>query len=583
MSIAKRWVLREPKNPQAIETLKNELGVDDLIAKLLVDRGLETFDQAKRFFRPSLDHLHDPFLMKDMDIAVNRVLKALESDEKIMIYGDYDVDGTTSVSLVYAFLSKVYKNLITYIPDRYKEGYGVSTSGIDLASAEGVGLIIALDCGIKAIEKVEYAKSKGIDFIICDHHRPGAEIPKAVAVLDPKRKDCDYPYKELSGCGVGFKLMQALRPKIGLETQDLYKLLDLLAVSIGADIVPITGENRILAHFGLKIINEKARPGLEALIEVSGRKKPMSITDVVFTLGPRINAAGRMDHGKKAVDLLCTLDPGEALKKAKKIDANNTRRRGVEKEILEGAVEMIHDLQEEDRKTTVLFNPEWNKGVIGIVASKLIDSYYYRPTIIFTESNGVLAASARSVYGFDVYKALEACEDLLEQFGGHMYAAGMSLKKENFPAFKARFEEVVASTIDPELLIPEIQIDAEIELNEITPKNQRILNQFAPFGPENMQPIFATRNVKDNGWGKGVGEEKNHAKLCIKKGDGQDFIDAIGFFMGEAVDLAKQGEIHICYHLEENTWNGVTKPQLRLLDVKSALAETSMKGSMPEK
>lgn len=571
MPLEKKWILKPEKNPQAIEHLMKELNVEYLIAKLLVDRGIETFDQAKDFFRPNLNQLHDPYLMRNMQSAVDRINLAIENGEGILIYGDYDVDGTTSVALMYSFLKQRYPHLETYIPDRYKEGYGVSFAGIDFAAEQGLSLIIALDCGIKAIDKVQYAKEKGIDFIICDHHRPGDKVPNAVAVLDPKQEDCQYPYDELSGCGVGFKLCQALAQNWKWSEDSWLSTLDLLALSIGADIVPITGENRILAFHGLKKINKDPRPGMKAMIETAKKSGNLTITDVVFTIGPRVNAAGRMDHGHKAVELLCTENYDDALKLAENIEVNNRDRRAVEADILDAAVKQLDTPEEQKRKSTVIYNPEWNKGVIGIVASKLIEKHYYRPTVVFTKSGDKLAASARSVMGFDIYQALDKCSDVLEQFGGHMYAAGMTLKEERFEEFKEKFEQVVSESITEDQLKPFIEVDAEVRLEDITDKTFRILSQFEPFGPQNLQPIFAAKCLRDNGSGRQIGADKSHLKLCLRDADGSKTFDTIAFGFGELwTDLAGK-EVHACFHIDENIWNGRRSLQLRALDIKQAI------------
>lgn len=564
-----RWRHISPADENSINSLRQSLGINLTLCKLLAQRGISTFDDAKEFFRPDLQKLHDPFLMKDMDLAVTRIEKAMAQGEKIMIYGDYDVDGTTAVSLVYSFLRKHYKQLTTYIPDRYKEGYGVSIAGIDFAAEHGISLIIALDCGIKAIDKVEYAKEKGIDFIIGDHHRPGNHLPDAVAVLDPKRQDCNYPYDELSGCGVGFKLVQALCKKWQLPDAEWMALLDLVAISIGADIVPITGENRILAFHGLRLINEAPRPGIALLKELSGKKDvEMSITDVVFLIGPRINAAGRIAHGHLAVELL-TGDIGPRIEELSHlINDHNNERKELDSSITQSALQMIEELQETKRMSTVVFEKSWHKGVIGIVASRLIETYY-RPTIVFTESKGVLAGSARSVSGFDIYNALEDCEDILEQFGGHMYAAGMTLRKDRFEDFKIRFEEVIKARIKPEQLIPEIEIDASLQFHEITPKFYNILKQFAPFGPGNMQPVFRSDNLRDSGFSRAVGQDGTHLKLVLTDPASRIQISGIAFGMADKLSLLQSGQpISVAYHLEENIFNGKSSLQMRVKDIR---------------
>lgn len=560
-----RWTLKPIPSTQEIDKLSKELSVDSQISKILLQRGIQNFDEAKHFFRPSLSDLHDPFLMQDMQLAVKRIEKAIENEENILVYGDYDVDGTTSVALMSSFLKSYYPNVATYIPDRYNEGYGVSYQGIDFAHDNDFSLIIALDCGIKAIEKVAYAKKKGIDFIICDHHRPSEELPKAVAVLDPKREDCSYPYKELCGCGVGFKLIQALASRQGKTIKDLVPYLDLVATAIAADIVPITGENRILAFYGLQQINTNPRIGIKALISQLEKPK-LTITDVVFVIAPRINAAGRIKHGNYAVELLVETDVEQALYFASSIETYNTDRRDLDARITQEALKQLIINGEEERYTSVVYDENWHKGVIGIVASRLIENYY-RPTLVFTKNGEKLAASARSVSGFDVYNALEACSDTIEQFGGHKYAAGLTLLPENYQAFKDKFEQVVKDSIDEELLTPEIKIDAEIHLADITPKFYRILKQFAPFGPQNMRPIFMLKNVKDTGYARKVGADETHLKLRVT--DGEHSFDAIGFGLGKYYEEISQGNSFDCvFNLDENTWNGRTTLQLVLKDIK---------------
>ena len=562
-----RWTLKPKPSEEEIETLSKDLGVDKIIASLLLQRGIETFEEAKKFFRPSLDELHDPYLMKDMKKAVARIEAAILNQENILIYGDYDVDGTTSVALLSSYLKSYYANIATYIPDRYDEGYGVSYKGIDFAEDNDFSLIIALDCGVKAIDKVAYASEKNIDFIICDHHRPGAELPKAVAVLDPKRDDCEYPFKELCGCGVGFKLIQALAKNRNQTIDDLLLYLDLVATAIGADIVPITGENRILAHFGLKVINSNPRTGFQAILK-QVKKTELTITDVVFIIAPRINAAGRMKHGNHAVTLLTETDINKAAVWAAEIEQFNTDRRDADKRITEEALSQISANKEEDRMTTVVYDENWHKGVIGIVASRLTETYY-RPTLVFTKSGEKLAASARSVKGFDVYNALEACAEHIEQFGGHKYAAGLTLSEEDYENFKAEFEKVVAATIDPKLLKPQLTIDAEIDFGDITPKFYRILKQFAPFGPGNMTPVFMTQHLKDVGYGKCVGDDKSHLRVVVKQGNSAQFT-GIGFSMGDKHDIACKGKpFTAAYVIDENEWQGNVSLQLRLKDIKA--------------
>jgi len=561
-----RWTLKPKPEENKVIQLAKDLGVEESIAFLLVQRGIETYEDAKLFFRPSLDQLHDPFLMKDMDLAVARIEKAIANEENILVFGDYDVDGTSAVALMSSFLLSYYPNIATYIPDRYDEGYGISFKGIDFAQDNNFSLIIALDCGIKAIEKVAYANEKDIDFIICDHHRPGDQLPKAVAVLDPKRDDCNYPYDELCGCGVGFKLIQALAGKRGLHIEDLLLYLDLVATAIGADIVPITGENRVLAYFGLQVINSNPRAGFQAIIQ-NLKKEKLCINDVVFIIAPRINAAGRMKHGQHAVDLMTEINVEQAVLYAKEIEEFNTDRSSADQDITLQALELIKTNGEENRFTTVVYQEDWHKGVIGIVASRLTETYY-RPTLVFTKSGEKLAASARSVKHFDVYNAIEACEDCLEQFGGHKYAAGLTLLPEQFEAFKQKFEEVVAATIDKKLLTPEISIDMEIDLHQITPKFYRVLKQFGPFGPGNMTPVFLTQNLKDTGWGKQVGTESNHLRVTLQQNNTNTFV-GIGFGMGDKFELIQDKKLFkAVYSLDENEWNGTTTIQLRLRDLK---------------
>ncbi len=562
-----RWTLQPIPPQEKVQQLVQALQVDPIIATLLVQRGIETFEQAKKFFRPSLSALHDPFLMQDMDKAVARIQKAFAEGENIMVYGDYDVDGTTSVALMSSYLKSHYPQVTTYIPDRYDEGYGISYKGIDYAHDNDITLIIALDCGIKAIEKVAYASEKDIDFVICDHHRPGAEIPKAVAVLDPKREDCAYPYKELCGCGVGFKLLQALASHSGETIDDLLPYLDLVATAIGADIVPITGENRILAYHGLQVINSEPRTGFQAILE-HVQKDTLTITDVVFIIAPRINAAGRMKHGIHAVELLTETHLATAQQFAAEIENYNSDRKDADKSITAEALAQIQVQEETERKTTVVYDENWHKGVIGIVASRLTETYY-RPTLVFTKSGSKLAASARSVKGFDVYNALDACAEHIEQFGGHKYAAGLTLQEENYQAFKNKFEEVVSSSIDPQLLTPEIKIDAELDFTSITPKFFRILKQFAPFGPGNMSPTFLSKNLSDAGYGKCVGAEDKHLKCKLLQNNQKPGIDAIGFNLGAKCDLVTSGKpLQAVYALDENEWNGRVSLQLKLKDVK---------------
>ncbi|WP_370397717.1 single-stranded-DNA-specific exonuclease RecJ [Tenacibaculum dicentrarchi] len=560
-----RWTLKKEPDLLKVNQLAKELSVEKTLAKILVQRNIDTFDKARKFFRPSLDDLHDPFLMKDMHIAVQRIEKAIANNENILVFGDYDVDGTTAVSLLSSYLKTIHPKVSTYIPDRYAEGYGVSYMGIDFADDNDFSLIIALDCGIKAIDKVAYASEKNIDFIICDHHKPGKEIPKAVAVLNAKQEDCFYPYDELCGCGVGFKLIQGLASKRNQTIDDLMPYLDLVATAIAADIVPMTGENRTLTYFGLQVINSKPRNGIKAIIEQLN-KKELTITDVVFIIAPRINAAGRMKHGNHAVELLTEMDFDLAVEFASSIEKFNSDRKGIDKKITEEALLQIENNNETEKFTSVVFDENWHKGVIGIVASRLIETYY-RPTLVFTKSGDKLAASARSVKGFDVYNALEQCAEFIEQFGGHKYAAGLTLVPEQYENFKNKFEEVVKNTIDKNLLIPEISIDAELDLSEISPKFFRIIKQMAPFGPLNMRPTFSTTAVRDNGFGKQVGADKTHLKLNIIYGADNRTYNSIGFSLGKKLPLI-QNEFDIAYALDENTWNGNTSIQLLLKDIK---------------
>jgi single-stranded-DNA-specific exonuclease len=565
----KYWKIKERAKSEQIDSLSKELNISPVLANLLVQRNITTYEQAKDFFRPNLDNLHDPFLMKDMGVAVERLLQAFETKENILIYGDYDVDGTTSVSLVYSFLKKFYNNIDYYIPDRYNEGYGISFKAIDYASQNNISLIIALDCGIKAIDKIDYAAQKSIDFIVCDHHTPGDKLPNAVAVLDPKRKDCSYPYKELSGCGVGFKFMQAFAKTKKIDFNNLLDYIDLVAVSIASDIVPITDENRILTFHGLKKLHENPSIGLKTIkLKSNIGDQALSVEDVVFKIGPRINAAGRMESGKQAVDLLISTNEEEALLLCDKLDVHNNDRRNIDKNITEEAILEITQ-QSEHKYSTVLFNPNWHKGVVGIVASRLIESYY-RPTIVLTESNGFATGSARSVTGFDLYEAINDCSDLLESFGGHMYAAGLTLKPENVQSFKDRFETVVRERITPDQLVPQVEIDAELNFSEINDKFYRILKQFAPFGPGNMNPVFFAENVVDNGTGRPVGNEGEHLKLeLLQETDPFKNIAAIAFGQGNKhTKIANGTAMDIAYTVTENHFRGRTNLQLYVKDIK---------------
>ena len=563
----KRWVLKSTDIKKANDVAK-QLNVSEILGQLLVQRGIDGFDDAKRFFRPQLADLYDPFLMKDMEKAVARLQEAIKDNQKIMIYGDYDVDGTTSVSMVYHFLSQFTENISYYIPDRYTEGYGVSAKGISFAAAENVDLLITLDCGIKAIDRVDDGNQENIDFIICDHHRPGDQMPQAIAILDPKQPDCGYPFKELCGCGVGFKLLQAFCIKQDIKPEKLYPYLDLVSLAIGADIVPIIDENRIMAYHGLKQINKNPRFGLKALLQTAKANKKITVTDLVFIAGPRINAAGRIKSGRKAVELLISSDEEMALGFSKDIEEDNLFRRTLDRRITQEALEMIDGISAwKEAKSTVVYSSDWHKGVIGIVASRLIESYY-RPTIVFTKSGNVAAGSARSVKGFDIYEALGKCKDYLIQFGGHKYAAGMTIEIDKIDEFRAEFEAVVSEGIDPECLIPEISIDMELDFADISAKLYRIMMQMAPFGPGNMAPTFVSRNVTDFGYSKAVGETQDHLKLFVRQNGSQAF-SGIAFNMGPYYPKVKSGNpFDIAYTIEENTWKEKTSLQLRIKDLR---------------
>lgn len=583
MPTEKRWVIKPQGDVATVETLAASLNIPGVLANLLVQRGIDTHEKAWQFFNPKLEDLHDPFLMKDMEEAVKRIESALSNGESIMVYGDYDVDGTTAVALVYTFLRSLgHKALTFYIPDRYVEGYGVSYKAIDQAEKKGISLIITLDCGIKATEKVAYAKTKGIDFIICDHHLPGDALPEAVAVLDPKRADCNYPFDELSGCGVGFKMIQGFCQYKGIPFSDVERLLDLVVVSIAADIVPLVGENRILAYYGLKRLNEKPGEGLLSIIKICGLEKHnITIDDIVFKIGPRINAAGRMEvdsedenaapsGGHSVVYLMVARDEGVATEYGASIDRSNQDRKNIDRSITLEAHRIIeNDPEAKKRKSTVIYNPEWMKGIVGIVASRLIETYY-RPTVVLTKSNGLVTGSARSVPGFDLYQAVESCADILENFGGHMYAAGMTMKPERVDEFKLRFNDYVEQNIDPEMLVPQVDVDSELMLSDITPNFRSILNRFQPFGPGNTAPVFVTRRVCNGGEVRLVGAEREHLKVDLMEGQKPNtVIPAIAFQQPKYYEHLRAGrEIDACYCVVENMYRGIVTPQLRIRDIK---------------
>lgn len=561
-----RWTYKPEPDTLTTAALAEALGVDSVVAGLLVQRGVDSFEKARRFFRPSWEDLHDPFEMAGMEEATARILQAFEKKERILVYGDYDVDGTSSVALLTAYLRDSGAAVAYYIPDRYREGYGLSVQGIDFAADNGMGLIIALDCGIKALDQAAYARSLGVDLIICDHHRPGPELPEAVAVLDPKRPDCKYLYKELCGCGVGFKLLQALQMAQGLPETALRAYLDLVAVAIAADIVPLTGENRVLTAMGLQVLRDSPRPGLRALMAETDPRN-FQVSDLVFRMAPRINAAGRMEHGEQAVQLLVETDTQRAAGLAERIEALNTNRRETDQRITEEALGQIALEGSQQRHTTVVYHPDWHKGVIGIVASRLMESYY-RPTLVFTRNGDTLAASARSVRGFDIYQALEACSDCIEQFGGHTYAAGLTLDPDRLGEFRERFEEVVRSSIQPGSLEPEVAIDRRLHLRDISPKLLRILQQFGPFGPGNPRPVFSSGPLRDTGYAKQVGSNRDHLKFRVRQGGALEY-GAIGFGMGEHLHLVRGGQdFELAYSLEENHWNGRTEIQLKARAIK---------------
>jgi single-stranded-DNA-specific exonuclease len=567
----KKWVIKERGDIAVVKQLAGALGVSESLANLMVQRNITSPQEASAFFSPDLTYLHDPFMMKDMNIAVDRLSTAIKKNERILVYGDYDVDGTTAVALVYSFLKEQYSNVDYYIPDRYKEGYGVSFQGIDYAASNNCKLVITLDCGIKAVEKIKYARSKGVDVIVCDHHYPGSEIPAAIAVLDPKQPGCSYPYKELSGCGVGFKLVHAYSRIQSIPFSSISNYLDLVAVSIASDIVPITGENRVLAYFGLKQLNESPRIGLKEIIREAEVSRALTVEDIVFKIGPRINAAGRMEAGSKVVELLISNDVKAAEGISKEISSFNNERRNIDRTITTEAMRMIsEDQRSVNARTTVLYNPSWKKGVIGIVASRLIETYY-RPTVILTESNGFATGSARSVQGYDLYQAIEACSDLLESFGGHMFAAGLTLKKENIQPFIERFEQFVNSTITEDQLFPRVFIDTELTFSEINEDFFKTMSQFQPFGPENMSPIFVSKSVFDTGAGKMVGSSGEHLKLDLCQDSSiTKSIPAIAFNQADHFEYIKGGNpFDICYSVEMNEFRGKRNLQINIRDIRT--------------
>ena len=583
MPIEKRWVVKPQGDPEAVAALAASLRISPVLANLLIQRGIDSVERARKFFEPKLSDLHDPFLMKDMERAVERVERAVRNHEKIMVYGDYDVDGCTAVALVYKFLRHIgHKNLSFYIPDRYTEGYGISIKGIDHAARKGVGLIIALDCGIKAMEKVVYAKQKGVDFIICDHHLPADEIPEAVAVLDPKRVDCSYPFEELSGCGVGFKLVQAYAQRNGISFAEIEPLLDLLVVSIASDIVPLVDENRVLAHYGLIRLNRQPSKGLLSIIKICGLDKHnITIDDIVFKIGPRINAAGRMrmdendenaspSGGHAAVELLVEGNEATAQEFGNVIDAYNRDRKSIDRSVTQEAHQYIEDNpQMKALKSTVIYNPKWMKGIVGIVASRLIETYY-RPTVVLTMSNGFVTGSARSVPGFDLYQAVESCADLLENFGGHMYAAGLTMKPENVDEFTRRFNAYVEEHIDPRMLVPQVDIDGELLFSDITPAFRRDLNRFQPFGPGNTAPVFVTYGAICHGEAKLVGMESEHLRMdLMQRQKPNTTIQTIAFQQPTHYEWVRAGRpIDVCYQIVENHYRGVVTTQLLIKDIK---------------
>lgn len=559
----KRWNIRSA-DEEAVRKLQEQLKIHPVLCRLLVLRGITNYDAAHLFFRPKLEHLHDPFLMKDMDKAIDRIDQAMEQGQRILIYGDYDVDGTTAVSLVYKYFASFYEEVHYYQPDRYLEGYGVSRQGIEYAADNDCQLIIALDCGIKAHEQVAAAKAKGIDFIICDHHLPDADLPDAIAVLDPKRSDCSYPYKELCGCGIGFKLVQAYAGRHNLSEGEVYDLMDLLAISIAADIVPITGENRVMMHFGLQLINTRPSAGIRAMLHHAKVDKQLVVSDLVFTLAPRINAAGRMDHANRAVELMLEENPDEAIIKAESIEGSNAERKNLDRDITAEALEMIaSNPNQAETSSSVLYHPDWHKGVIGIVASRVIERYY-KPTIILTKSNGKVVGSARSVKDFDLYEALQACEDDLIQFGGHKYAAGMTMEESSIDAFRQHFDEAVSATIEDASRVPVVEIDGILELSEVTEKFYQIIEQMAPFGPGNRRPVFATYDVFDSGNSRIV--KKDHLKLEIKKNG--NYLRGIAFGQADKMEFIQRSvKFGVCYQLQINEWNGRRSVEMMVKDI----------------
>ncbi|MCX6237154.1 MAG: single-stranded-DNA-specific exonuclease RecJ [Bacteroidia bacterium] len=567
----KLWRIKKPADINDLKHLSAALNVDMAIANLLIQRGIKTFSEARSFFRPKLSDLHDPFLMKDMDKAVARIKTAIDNDEKVMVYGDYDVDGTTSVALMYSFLRGRLTNMDYYIPDRYMEGYGISRLSIDYASENHFSLVIVLDCGIKAVDKIAYAKELGIDFIICDHHNPDETIPDAIAVLDPKQSDCPYPFKELSGCGVGFKLIQAFCMNQGIPEEVAFEFLDLVVVSIASDIVPLMGENRVLAYYGLQKLNSNPSTGLKTIIKYAGMIGEIKINDIVFKIGPRLNASGRIEHGKKSVAILLAEDAKELDDLGIEINSYNEIRKTLDRDITQEALEIIQKSQfYEGRVSTVIYNRDWHKGVVGIVASRLTE-YYYRPTVVLTESNGLATGSARSVGEFDLYEAISACADLLESYGGHMYAAGLSMKLENVAEFSRRFEQVVRDSISEEQLKQTIEIDAKISLSDLSTKFLRLLNQFEPYGPHNMMPTFLTENVFDSGTSRLVGKNNEHLKLDLMEANRSTAVfSGIAFSQSEQMEMIKKSvPFDICYTVTENEYRGKTYMQLNVRDIKS--------------